>query len=443
MNRPGVIAGTLTAGLLVAVSGRYGYHRDELYFLACGRHLAFGYPDQPPLVPLLARLIPGDSLVLTRLPSALAAGTVVLLAGLMAERLGAARAGQWVAAVATALCGFVLGMGHLLSTSTFGLLGWVLITWLVLKERWVLAGLVGGLTFQANPLVGFLFLALALCRPRSRGPWVAGAVAFLLGLPYLIWQAVHDWPQFDIARSIAQGGSGSSVPRALLIPLLVLQVGPWLAPIWLFGLRRLLRDPALRYLGLVFPLLALTFLVVGGKPYYLGGLIPLLFAAGAQPLLDVAPRWLVTLGVVMTLPALVFTLPVIPESRAGVVLAVNPDAGETIGWPAFAAQVQKQRPALVITDNYGQAGALERYTDLSVFSGHNAYGLWGPPPGDSPALLVGLNEDLVARLCTQAVEVARIRSPHGLDNDENGTVLTRCVPRTPWPQLWQDIRHFD
>ena len=87
MNRPGLIVGAITSGLLVAVSGRYGYHRDELYFLACGQHLAFGYPDQPPLVPMLSRLVPGDSLVLLRLASALSAGTVVLLGALIGARL--------------------------------------------------------------------------------------------------------------------------------------------------------------------------------------------------------------------------------------------------------------------------------------------------------------------------------------------------------------------
>ncbi len=441
VSRPGLIAGGITAAVLVAVSGRYGYHRDELYFLACGRHLAFGYPDQPPLVPLLSRVL-GNSLVLLRLPSALSAGAVVLLAGLMAQRLGAGRAGQWVAAVSTALCGFVLGTGHLFSTSTFDLLGWALITWLALREWWVLAGLVGGVTFEANPLVGFLLLSLAICRPRSRGPWIAGGLALLLGLPYIIWQARHGWPQLDVAHDIARGGSGSSVPRALLLPLLVLQIGPWLAPVWVLGLRRLLREPTLRYFGLAFPLLTVTFLVAGGKPYYLAGFLPLLLAAGAQPLVDVVPRWLVTVGLVMSLPVLVFTLPVIPESRAAVVLAVYSDAGETIGWPSFAAQVEQQRPALVITENYGQAGALQRFTDLPVYSGHNGYGLWGPPPGDGPALLIGLNQQLVASLCKGSQAVGRIHSPHRLDNDENGTTLAACSPRAPWGQLWPSIRHI-
>src|SRR5436305_10793292 len=100
----GVVAG-LAGLVLLAVSGRYGYHRDELYFLACGRHLAWGYPDQPPFVPLLARAMSGidaHSLVLLRLPSDLAVAGTCLLTGVIARELGAARRGQAFAAVAIA-----------------------------------------------------------------------------------------------------------------------------------------------------------------------------------------------------------------------------------------------------------------------------------------------------------------------------------------------------
>ena len=75
----------------LAFAGRYGYHRDELYFLACARQLAWGYVDQPPLTPALAWLavaLFGDSLVGLRLFPALSGGAVVMLAGLMARELG-------------------------------------------------------------------------------------------------------------------------------------------------------------------------------------------------------------------------------------------------------------------------------------------------------------------------------------------------------------------
>jgi hypothetical protein len=443
------VIATITGLVLLLFSGRYGYHRDELYFLVAGRHPAWGYPDQPPLTPLLARLMSGiapHSLVVLRLPSTVSAALVVLLAGLLADRLGARRSGELFASLATALCGVVLGVGHLLSTATTSLLGWVLVTYLVVRVRqggdprlWLLIGVVGGITFQANVLIGFLLLSLALTL-RRREPLVAGGIALAIGLPYVVWQGWHGWPQLDIAHHIAAGGSTSSVPRSLFLLFVVLQVGPWLLPVWLTGLVRVLRDDALRCLGVSFLLLTAVFLVLGGKPYYLSGLVPLLLAAGAQPVVDRLPRRGPALLLALSAPALLFTLPVLPVSLTAPVLAVNPDAGETIGWPGFAQQVERQHPVAVVADNYGQAGALQRYTSLPVFSGHNGYGSWGAPPGSSPAVMVGIDPTLLERDCSVVVQVGRVHSP--VDNDEDGTVLSSCVPRRPWAQLWPDFRHL-
>ncbi|MCW2672502.1 MAG: hypothetical protein JWP14_1091 [Frankiales bacterium] len=439
---PAVVTALVTGLMLLAVSSRYGYHRDELYFLAAGHHPAFGYPDQPPLTPLLARLVDTGSLVLLRLPSDVMAAAVVLLAGLMAERFGARRSGQWFASAAAALSGVVLGIGHLLSTATLELFGWVLITYLALRvlqggdrRLWLLVGLVGGVTFQANTLVGFLLLALALARPRDPGPWMAGAIALVIGSPYLLWQAQHGWPQLQVARDIAAGGSTSSVPRAQFLFFVVLQIGPWLLPVWLTGLRRLLRDQTLRCFPIAFLGLAVVFVVLGGKPYYLGGLVPLLLAAGAQPVVDSTMRWVPAALLALSAPVLVGALPLLPVSDVGPVIALNPDAGNTIGWPSYADQVSRRASNIVITSNYGEAGALQRYTSLRVYSGHNGYGLWEVPPGSTPALLVGIRPTF----CATSRIIGTIKMP--VDNDENGVTLRTCTPEAPWAELWPQIRH--
>jgi hypothetical protein len=204
------------------------------------------------------------------------------------------------------------------------------------------------------------------------------------------------------------------------------------------GLRRLWRDRALRCVPLAFLVLVVVFLAVAGKPYYVGGLMPLLLVAGAQPFVDRTPRWVPAAVLLLSTPVLAFTLPVLPESAVGPVLAVNPDAGNTIGWPSFADQVSAAVPDgyVVITENYGQAGALQRYTSLPVYSGHNGYGLWDVPPGSTTALLVGIDPSF----CLTSREVGSIRMP--VDNDEDGTVLRTCTPRAPWAQLWPQVRHL-
>ena len=469
-TRPELVVAAAVGLLMLLTSGRYGYHRDELYFLEAGRHLAWGYPDQPPLVPAVARLMSvllPDSPMTLRLPSTLIAATVVALSGAMARSLGAAPAGQAFAAAATGICGFVLGTGHLLSTSTFDLLGWTLLTHLLLRllqggdpRLWLYAGVVAGITLQANVLVGFLlagFVAgVLLAGPRallrSPWPWLAAALALLLGLPYLLWQGAHDWPQLDVARGIARGDSGSSASRVAFLPLLLLEVGPWLLPVWLFGLVRLGRDRVLRCFAVTFVLLLVVFVLTGGKPYYLAGLFPLLFAAGAQPLLDrVRRRWVAPALLVLSAPALVFTLPLLPVSAVDPVIAVNYDAGETIGWPQFTRQVSEAYAGLpsgsaIVASNYGQAGAIDRYGGAlglpSAYSGHNAYAAWGHPPGKAPALVVGEDPALLADSCADLRTLGRIRSPSGVDNDENGTVLRWCVPARPWRELWPSFTHL-
>ena len=219
----GPVAGiaALLAALLIAFSGRYGYHRDELYFIACGRHLAWGYPDQPPFVPLVARLMtdlaPG-SLVVLRLPSALAAAALILLTGLLTRELGGRRAAQVLACAAVALAPLVTAASHLLSTTTFDLPAWALLLWLLIRilrtgdqRLWLAAGLAAGVGLLDTDLVAFLIIAvvvaLAIAGPRAplRSPWfyAGGLIALAAWAPYLAWQASHGWPELKVAHSIA------------------------------------------------------------------------------------------------------------------------------------------------------------------------------------------------------------------------------------------------
>ena len=250
--------------LLVATSGAYGYHRDELYFLVCGRHLAWGYPDQPLLVPLLARVtsdIAPGSLVMLRLPSALAAGAVVFVTGALARELGAGRRAQLLAAASLALAAVLDGAGHTLNTTVFDLLAWAVLLLLIVRilrtgaqRLWLAVGLVAGLGLFDSDLVAFLMLAvvvgIAIAGPRRvlASPWlyVGGAIAVAMWAPYLVWQGTHGWPELTVARSIANGGSGTSAPRWAIVPEQLELASVWLTPIWIAGLIRLLRSPALR-----------------------------------------------------------------------------------------------------------------------------------------------------------------------------------------------------
>ncbi|HEY3263094.1 MAG TPA: glycosyltransferase family 39 protein [Pseudonocardiaceae bacterium] len=371
-----VIAGVL-ASVHVAFSGGYGYHRDELYFVRAGRELDWGYPDQPPLTPLLARLVTelfGDSLVALRLLSALSVGVVVVLTALLAREFGGGRGPQLLAGAAMAVSTYLTAVGHLMSTATFDLLAWTALSWLIVRAlrtggpSWLAVGVVAAIGLQNKVLVGFLLggllVGLLLVGPRaalrSPWPWLAGVIALLAWAPFLVWQTAHGWPQLDVATSIAAGSSGTSEPWYLFIPFQLVLISPVLVPVWVAGLVRLLRDPQLRLyraFAVAYAALAILFLLTGGKPYYLCGLYPVLLAAGAEPALRWVGRGATRLRSALLAAALVTSaavsavlfLPIVPvESLAATpIVDINHDAGETVGWRPFAETIGQAvaRPA--------------------------------------------------------------------------------------------------
>jgi len=469
--------------LLTVFAGRYGYHRDELYFLRAGRELAFGYVDQPPLTPLLARamdeLVPG-SLVALRLPSALAAGLLVLITGLIARELGGGRAAQLLAAACMAVSSILLITGHLLSTTTVDLLAWAALSWLLVRALrdggpvWLLTGAVAGVALQNKVQPAFLLAAVVLgvlaVGPRrslaALWPWVGGGVALALWAPNLVWQAANGWPQLELAEAIAAGSSGTSEPWYLFVPFQLVLVSPVLVPVWAIGWWRLARDPALRTwraFAFAYVVLALLFLLTGGKPYYLAGLYPVLLAAGSGPVVDWVRRGTARLraGLVGAALALslaidgVLGLPLVPVERLAdtPVPDVNYDAGETVGWPAFATTIERVRSELpadeavaVLAGNYGEAGAVDRFAPslAPAHSGHNSYWAWGPPEDDVDTVIaVGHAADDLRRWFDEVDAAATIDNGVGLDNEEQGrTVWVASGRQQPWSEIWPQLRRL-
>ena len=480
----GIAAALMT--VLVAFSARYGYHRDELYFIAGGKHLAWGYPDQPPLVPLLARLMtdlaPG-SLVVLRLPSVLAAGALVVLTALLTRELGGRQTAQSLACAVVALAPLVIGASHLLSTTTFDLPVWVALLWLVVRtlrtgnqRLWLIAGLVAGAGLLDSDLVAFLILALvvalAVVGPRAplRSGWfyAGGVLALALWAPYLMWQARHDWPELAVAHSIATGGSGTSAPWWLIVPEQLALLPAYFSPIWIAGLIRFLRDPELRWcraVGAAYPILAVAFMATGGKPYYLAGFLPVLLAAGAQPTVDwmqrARPRFrrgLIVAALVLSALELPITLPIVPVSdvHKTPLVALNYDAGETIGWPAFVAEIAsayrslpagQRATAVVLTSNYGEAGAVDHYGPGDglppAFSGHNSYWYWGPPRASATtAVVVGYSRDQLG-FCGSLRLALNLNNHVDVGDDEQGQPVWICTQLTQsWRALWPSQRNL-
>jgi hypothetical protein len=478
------IAGLVVVGLLL-LSPFYGFHRDELYFIVAGRHPAFGYDDQGPLTPLLsagAVALLGLSTTAIRILPALAIGACVVLAGLIARDLGGRRRAQLIAALTLAASGY-LAAGHLDSTTTYDVLAWTVVLWLTVRllagadaRLWLVVGLAAGLglenkfilLFLGASLVGGLVLARRWDILRSPWAWIGLGIALVLWAPDLAWQAANGFPQSEMAARIG-GGSDN---RIKLVPELLLLAGPLLFPIVLAGAWWLLHDPEARpwrAVGYAVPILLLLVLASGGKSYYAAGIYAPLMAAGAI----VVDRWLdrgrssLRLGILLAAGtasfaiAAVLVLPILPPAAlaASPIPGIYAESAEQLGWPQLVATVEQVTSALpadqraravILTDNYGEAGALELLGHglPPVYSGHNAYGAWGPPPDDRTAAIVVTHATTADfgrywGLGTCGL-VANVDNGLGLENQEQGVGVWVCPDvSAPWSRTWERIRHLD
>jgi hypothetical protein len=408
--------------------------------------------------------------------------TTIVLTILTARELGAGRLGQAAVAVAAALCPGLYAAGHLLSTTTLDILLWVALTLLVMRilrtgdiRLWLAVGLLIGIGLLNKWTVGFLVAGLLLgivLGPERRllaNRWFVAGVGIALALwaPNLWWQGTHGWPQLQMFVDLQASNSGLGPTIAWLQFAITGYLG---AALWIPGLRRVLRKGEgrqYRAVGIAYVSLSLSLAIAAGdKPYYVAALYFPLMAAGAVPFERWwirnagRARWAVVpvlLGV-LTLAGMPIVLPILPASSlADVPLQdINYDLGEQIGWPTLVRQIDHTWVALpetdrahagILTSNYGEAGAIERYgTDLPIpFSGHNSYWWWGTPPADT-ATVLAVGEFDVAYLKSFFGSVERVGTLDnelGVENEEQGQGIWVCrEPLAPLPEMWRDLRHY-
>jgi 4-amino-4-deoxy-L-arabinose transferase-like glycosyltransferase len=484
--------------LLLALASRYGYHRDELYFLSASRHLAFGYVDQPPiavLVAWLARVALGNTLLGLRVIPAVLTGCVVALSGAMARELDGSRFAQAFAALCVA-SGGLLAVGHLEGPTVYDVFVWVLVSFLVLRilrtgnpRLWLAVGLVVGVGLEAKNTSLMLLAGLAIGFVVNRqgrifrSPWLwAGAgLAVALWAPNIVWQATHRWPTALMDKNLRAEHSG--VGDALQFPFVTfLALGVVAAFVSTAGWWSLWRDRAMRPWRAFAVAFACAFLVlwvvIPGRFYYLFGIYPALIAAGAvvtdevlggtrgffrarpsRRMLWRSRRWAVGLVLGTGIAALPVALPVLPPSAvAGLSLQkANYNLGEEIGWQDFTREVAgvwrslpsgERASAVILTENYGEAGAIDRYGDAwrlpRAFSGHNSFWSWGPPqPALGVTIAIGFDLADLTPYFDRCTLSARIENHDGVDNDENRQPIFVCTgQRAAWSRIWDDFKHY-
>ena len=475
-----LVAALMVFGLLV-LSGAYGFHGDEMYYVVSGQHPAFGYVDQPPLTPLLSAAsvaMLGVSPTAVRVLPALEMAVIVVLVALIARDLGGSRRAQILAAITAAVSGY-LGAGHLDTTTDPDLLAWAIILWLLVKllaggdpRLWLALGVTTGIGLENKDTLLFLGAGLAmgvvLTRRwdvvRSPWAWTAIGIALLLWAPNLAWQATNGWPQLTMAQAI---GGYAADNRAQVVPLLWLFTGPLLFPVSAAGLIWVLvakADARWRTIGIAaLVALALVF-VSGGKAYYAIGSVPIFMAAGAIAV----DRWLdrghfrlkaasfATAAVLSGVLIALLTLPVLPiaeYAKSGLPSAV-PDTANEVGWPEFVSTVEgvvaslpadQRARAVILTNDYSEASPLVLLGHglPPVFSGHNGYWTWGPPPDDRTVVVhVGdWRPTDYGTYFTGCRDVATIDNGLGIENGEQGTAVSVCTGlHQPWSVMWPELR---
>ncbi len=460
-NRPLLAIAALKVAVNLAFLTRYDYFRDELYYLACAQHLAWGYVDQPPLsiaILALTRALFGDSLFAIRFPAVLAGAAAVVLTGLVARRLGGGRFAQALAALAAALSPVVLGnAGRTFSMNAFDLLFWAwaayLVVTLLVEQRprlWLAFGAVAGLGLLNKVsllFLGFgLVVGLVLTRERRQlaSPWfwAGGLVAGLLVLPHLLWQQAHAWPTLEFMRAASQEKNVALAPSAFFLQQL-LQTGLLPSALWLAGIAWFALHPAarrLRVFAWLYPAIFAVMVANGAKAYYLSPVYFPFLAAGAVAFeAATAVAWRPRLRpvfaavlVALSLVALPFAVPCLSVERFiaySKALGMTPRAEERsaledlpqyyadqFGWRELAAQVveiyrglapEEQAATAIYVRNYGEAAAIDffgRNAGLPpVLCAHNSYWYWGP--GDREirvAIVMGDSRDLAENLADLA-----------------------------------------
>src|SRR3954469_4855069 len=445
-NRQSFFTGGMLIVLVLALAkflfhcyfnNRYGYFRDEFDYMACGDHLAWGYVDQPPLIPFLihvCRAVLGDSLRSIRFVPALASSLLVIQTAVLARELGGRRFALLLSAVAIIVAPQYLSNGSLLGTNCLEpnlWMGCAYFAILAIKRNdprnWLWFGVVAGLGMEEKysiALFGFgIVVGLLLTEQRraflNKWIWLGGLAAFLIFLPNLLWNIHYHWPFLQLMHAIRAEGRDVILPPLQYLWQQMLLVHPLTAPIWITGLIALLFSRQLksyRVLGWSYLVCYTVFFVLHGKNYYLAPIYPMLFAAGAVIVESTTQRapltWTRPAMVVLLLAAgayfapvvvpvlspdrfiaylkyLPMKLPVMEHSHARAVLPQW--YSDQFGWNEIVAETavawnrlspDERRDCGIFAQDYGQAGAIDflgrSYGVPPALSGHQTYFLWGP-----------------------------------------------------------------
>ncbi len=485
------------------LASRYGYFRDELYFLDCGRHLDWGYVDHAPLIGLVSylMLLLGASLPLLRTISALAGAGLVVLGMLMTALLGGGRFAQMLAGVSMIVACGILAMSSLFTMNVFEPLFWTGCAYVLVRiiqtgdsRLWLVFGLLAGLGLENKHSMLFFGVAIMtgiILTPGRRELtrrwfWLGALVALVLFLPNIVWQWQHGFPTLEDLRNVKTMGKNVVLSPQAFIGRQVLAMHPatlsvWLAGIWffLFG-----RGRRYRALGVTYLVLLLIFIALAGKDYYLFPAYAMLFAGGGVAFEGWLERLTWTRGRLwpkavlvanLVAPGIVIAPLVLPLLTPGAFVAyeralgLRPPKtevhhegplpqmfGDQFGWEELVADVAKiyhalppadRAKATIFASNYGEAGALHlygpRYGLPHAICAHQTHYFWGPQ-GKSGEVVIFLQwgREHLERMFESVEQVGEHSHPWGMAEENRPIYLCRGL-KWPLPETWPRLKHWN
>jgi len=483
----------------------YGYFRDELYYIICGRNLAWGYVDHGPGIALQAKLalaIFGKSLAGIRMLSAVAGAGRVFLTGVLAWSLGGRRPSQALAMIGVLVAPQYLGLDSYLSMNSAESIFWMgCLLALILIVRggtdrlWLLFGVSAGLGLLNKPSIAFFLFALLaalLVTPQRRllfNKWAAAGIALLIliTLPNLLWQMHHHWPTLEFLHNGQVENKNIKLAPLPFIGKQILNLQPTTVLVWGAGLVWLLRNPSAkgwRWLGLAYLFFLIAMMALHAKDYYVAPIYPILFAAGGIAWEQrFAARRRVTENRIVAFPIIetilvvagVLILPIgIPVLRPqqwisyakGIQLynatnTENESSGplpqfyaDRFGWQEEVDQVSQiyhslspddQAKVGIYCSNYGEASAINVLGhDLpTAISGHNSYWVWGPrgQTGDVMIVINGATPEEMLKYYDSVQIAGRMDHPLSMPYERRNIYLVRGRHKNILED-WLSFKHY-
>jgi hypothetical protein len=491
-------------GNILAQRAGYGIFRDEFYYLVCGRHLAFGYVDQPPLAALMARatdiLFGYRHMWTLRLFPALAGAAKVFLTGLIVWALGAGRRAAALSMLGVLIVGVYLGIDSFLSMNCLDPVFWMACTLalilivqsespIVIRNAWIVLGISAGLGMENKDSIVFFLICMLtalLLTPQRRvlkSKWFAVSVLLmvLLALPNLLWQIHYHFPTLEWLRDVAHSDKDVKLSLPAFLMAQVIMLNPFTVLLWVSGILWLLFQRTFRFLGIAYLLFLVWMIAMHAKDYYLAPIYPVYFAAGAAAWFQWARNvkwrnalialyallllWGGSIGLPMAIPVLPPKQFVTYEKKMGFAPKDSENHAPTIlpqfyadrfGWTDMVAQVkqiydslppQEQAVTGILAQNYGQASSINILgAEVGLphaISGHQNYWIWGPQ-GYSGQEMIVINEEPLAEMqqAYASCKVAATRTNPLAMPYERGPIYLCYGRKKPYAADWSDFKFY-